>query len=97
MRRLEFAREQLAQGRSLVDVAIKAGFVDQAHFSRMFKATFGITPALYRSLRVPEGSRKGDGLPIYRRLVSEERGRSSQPQGGNEDGKLPELAAHAGL
>ena len=51
MRRLDFAREQLAQNRSLVEVAIEAGFADQAHFSRMFKATFGITPARYRALR----------------------------------------------
>jgi len=58
MRRLDFAREQLVQDRSLVEVAIEAGFADQAHFSRMFKATFGITPALYRALRVPERSRK---------------------------------------
>jgi AraC-like DNA-binding protein len=50
MRRLDFAREQLAQGRSLVEVAIEAGFADQAHFSRVFKATFGITPARYRAL-----------------------------------------------
>jgi AraC-like DNA-binding protein len=54
MRRLDFAREQLSQGRSLVEVAIEAGFADQAHFSRMFKATFGITPARYRALRVTE-------------------------------------------
>jgi AraC-like DNA-binding protein len=57
MRRLDFAREQLVQDRPLVEVALEAGFADQAHFSRMFKATFGITPALYRSLRVPESSR----------------------------------------
>ena len=56
MRRLDFAREQLAQSRSLVEVAIEAGFADQAHFSRMFKATFGITPARYRALTVPESS-----------------------------------------
>ncbi len=52
MRRLDFAREQISQGRSLVEVAIEAGFADQAHFSRMFKATFGLTPALYRALRI---------------------------------------------
>jgi AraC-like DNA-binding protein len=56
MRRLDFAREQLAQHRSLVEVAIAAGFADQAHFSRMFKATFGVTPALYRALRTPEST-----------------------------------------
>jgi AraC-like DNA-binding protein len=58
MRRLDFARKLLAQGRSLVEVAIEAGFADQAHFSRLFKATFGITPARYRALRVPERSKE---------------------------------------
>ena len=57
MRRLDFARQQLIQDRSLVEVAIEAGFADQAHFSRMFKATFGITPARYRGLRVVKGAR----------------------------------------
>jgi AraC-like DNA-binding protein len=56
MRRLDFARHQLAQNRSLVEVALEAGFADQAHFSRMFKATFGITPTRYRALREPERS-----------------------------------------
>ena len=56
MRRLDFAREQLGQGRPLVEVALEAGFADQAHFSRMFKATFGVTPARYRALREPESS-----------------------------------------
>lgn len=53
MRRLAFAREQLASSRPLAEVAIGAGFADQAHFSRKFKATFGITPAHYRALRTP--------------------------------------------
>lgn len=53
MRRLDFAREQLAQGRSPVEIALDAGFADQAHFSRMFKDALGITPARYRALRVP--------------------------------------------
>lgn len=57
MRRLDLARKQFVQGRSLVEVAIEAGFADQAHFSRMFKSTFGITPAQYRALREPERSR----------------------------------------
>jgi len=56
MRRLDLARELLAGGRSLVEIALEAGFADQAHFSRMFKATFGITPARYRALRSPERS-----------------------------------------
>jgi AraC-like DNA-binding protein len=51
MRRLDHARRQIAQFRPLVDVALEAGFADQAHFTRMFKATFGLTPARYRALR----------------------------------------------
>jgi AraC-like DNA-binding protein len=51
MRRLDVTREQLTRGRGLAQVAIEAGFADQAHFSRLFKAAFGITPARYRALR----------------------------------------------
>jgi AraC-like DNA-binding protein len=51
MRRLDFAREQLARQRALAEVAFEAGFADQAHFSRMFKAAYGITPARYNALR----------------------------------------------
>jgi AraC-like DNA-binding protein len=47
MRRLDFARQQIAQHQPLVAVAFEAGFADQAHFTRMFKAAFGITPARY--------------------------------------------------
>jgi AraC-like DNA-binding protein len=51
MRRLELAREQVTRHRPLGEVARDAGFADQAHFSRMFKAAFGLTPARYRALR----------------------------------------------
>jgi len=51
MRRLDVARERLGQDRSLAEVALETGFADQAHFSRVFKATFGLTPAQYRALK----------------------------------------------
>jgi AraC-like DNA-binding protein len=51
MRRLAFARAEIARGRSLVDVALDAGFADQAHFTRVFTAALGITPARYGALR----------------------------------------------
>lgn len=51
MRRLDVAREQIAQQYSLADVALETGFADQAHLTRMFKATYGLTPAHYRMLR----------------------------------------------
>jgi AraC-like DNA-binding protein len=50
MRRLGFARGELSQQRPLVDVALESGFSDQAHFTRMFTAAFGITPARYSDL-----------------------------------------------
>jgi len=50
MRRLESARAQLHRNRSLADVAVAAGFADQAHLSRMFKDAFGVTLARYRAL-----------------------------------------------
>jgi AraC-like DNA-binding protein len=51
MRRLAFARDQIHQRRALVEVAGEAGFADQAHFTRVFKAAFGLTPGRYRALR----------------------------------------------
>jgi AraC-like DNA-binding protein len=51
LRRLEFARERLHLRRPLVEVAGEAGFADQAHFTRVFKSAFGLTPARYRALR----------------------------------------------
>lgn len=49
--RLLAAREDLNHGRqdSIAAVAYRYGFSDQAQFSRMFKAEFGITPSAYRS------------------------------------------------
>jgi AraC-like DNA-binding protein len=51
MRRLELARDGIHCGRPLVEVACDAGFADQAHFTRVFKSAFGLTPARYRALR----------------------------------------------
>jgi AraC-like DNA-binding protein len=54
MRRLDVARELIARQRPLAEVALDAGFADQAHLTRMFKSAFGLTPARYRALRAPE-------------------------------------------
>jgi len=51
MRRLEFARERIHRERPLAEVALDAGFADQAHFTRAFRSTFGLTPGRYRALR----------------------------------------------
>lgn len=51
MRRLELARTLMHETRSLVEVALEAGFADQAHLTRTFRSAFGLTPARYRALR----------------------------------------------
>lgn len=53
MRRLEAARQALADparhGLGIGAVAAEYGFGDQAHFARLFRATFGETPSRWRS------------------------------------------------
>lgn len=51
MRRLDTAREAMHRGRPLAEIADEVGFADQAHFTRVFKAASGLTPARYRALR----------------------------------------------
>src|SRR5262245_23957795 len=49
LRRLEYAREKLLdRRRSISEVALAAGFADQSHLTRLFRAHFGVTPAEYR-------------------------------------------------
>jgi AraC-like DNA-binding protein len=48
MRRLDGVRDGILAGRSLAEIALDAGFADQAHLSRMFKAAFGLSPARFR-------------------------------------------------
>jgi len=52
-RRIERARLEVANGdRPLSMIALDAGFADQSHFTRVFRAAFGETPGQYaRSLR----------------------------------------------
>ena len=47
--RIEFCRSQLRAGRALADVALAAGFSDQAHFQRTFKRFVAATPGQYQS------------------------------------------------
>jgi AraC-like DNA-binding protein len=65
MRRLDFARDRIHQGRPLVEVACDAGFADQAHFTRVFKSTFGLTPARYRALRTGRPSKRSLQAPTW--------------------------------
>ncbi|GGK29324.1 AraC-type DNA-binding protein [Pseudomonas koreensis] len=46
--RIQFARERLRSGQLIADVALEAGFADQAHFQRVFKQHLAATPGQYR-------------------------------------------------
>lgn len=47
-RRIEYSREQLRRGRAIADVALDAGFSDQAHLQRAFRQFVAATPGQYR-------------------------------------------------
>lgn len=49
--RVQHARAQLRQGRAIAEVAVEAGFADQAHLQRAFKQHLAATPGHYRSGR----------------------------------------------
>jgi AraC-like DNA-binding protein len=57
LRRLDFARQRLGDGTPLAELALDAGFTDQAHFTRMFRSAFGLTPGRYLALRRGGGPR----------------------------------------
>ena len=48
-RRVQFARAELRRGRPISDVALAAGFADQAHLQRAFKQLLAATPGHYRT------------------------------------------------
>lgn len=45
--RVEQAKQLLAQGRAIADVAFETGFFDQCHLNRHFKRIVGVTPGQY--------------------------------------------------
>ncbi|MBV8659325.1 MAG: helix-turn-helix transcriptional regulator [Burkholderiales bacterium] len=47
-RRVEMAQRVLASDKSLADIAIEVGFADQAHFTRVFRQYFGVSPGAAR-------------------------------------------------
>jgi AraC-like DNA-binding protein len=47
-RRLQYGQAQLRRGRPIVEVALAAGFADQAHFQRTFKRFLAATPGQYQ-------------------------------------------------
>jgi AraC-like DNA-binding protein len=52
----DFARHRLRDGTPLAEVALTAGFADQAHFTRMFASAYGLTPGRYARLHIPEAA-----------------------------------------
>lgn len=52
--RFQRAARALARGQRLADVAYDAGYSDQAHFNREFRALSGMTPQAYRAASVRE-------------------------------------------
>lgn len=47
--RLEWAEDELVQtARPLAELSAEAGFADQSHFTRWFRARTGVPPAMYR-------------------------------------------------
>lgn len=50
MRRLDRVRKLIRSGSSLADAALAGGFADQAHMTRHFKRTYGLTPGRWAAL-----------------------------------------------
>ncbi|MGF6379938.1 AraC-like DNA-binding protein [Paraburkholderia atlantica] len=48
-RRIQYSRAQLRRGALIAEVALDAGFADQAHLQRTFKRLVAATPGQYRS------------------------------------------------
>ncbi len=47
--RIQYARARLRRGHAIAEVALDAGFADQAHFQRTFKQLLAATPGHYRA------------------------------------------------
>ncbi len=63
--RLRRAERLLAETKLPVkSVAARVGYASRSHFSRAFKAAFGIDPAAYRTAGSPAGPRERDTPPL---------------------------------
>jgi len=59
--RVDYACQRLLEpDASLAEIALEAGFADQPHFCRAFKAAMGMTPAQYRAVMRGKGGRAYD-------------------------------------
>lgn len=48
-RRVQRARELIASGMALAEIAAMTGFADQPHMTRLFRSVLGVTPAQWRA------------------------------------------------
>jgi AraC family transcriptional regulator len=49
--RLDWAARRLESGEEPIsEIALRAGFADQSHFTRAFRSRLGVTPARYRQI-----------------------------------------------
>lgn len=58
--RIELARDQMRAGEPMARVAQNCGFVDQSHFTRIFRRVVGVTPGTYAA--AVSGSRRRPAL-----------------------------------
>lgn len=53
-RRIQHSQHELKAGNPLADIALNAGFADQAHFQRTFKRLVAATPQQYRQVSIEQ-------------------------------------------
>lgn len=72
MRQLDVARRLMRTGHALSEVAAAVGFADQSHLTRMFKRTYGLTPAAWLAAvqRESRGRRRAESSGMLTRRGS---------------------------
>ena len=63
--RVRRAVKLLLQQRSLADIAADTGFADQAHFTRAFKQTTGVTPKVFQAALLGENASTSRGTKMW--------------------------------
>lgn len=71
LRRMALSTELLTNTQRILDVALKLGFSSHEHFTRVFKDTFGMTPAQYRSNPKPLNRMTKPQLLLHYVLIDE--------------------------
>lgn len=74
--RLEAAKRRLARGHEIAVVAADLGFVDQSHFHRRFRGSYGLTPGQWRAAHGYKTTRTPATYPDSKRRDGTTRRRS---------------------